>query len=650
MLTTTHACNVLLTSCCRDVGGFLAQMQNSTEHTGRIKEQDAQIMGQTQTLRELHRMVLYQDQIIQGFANNLNSANTTPQAQPFPGPVSPPRSPAVTSLSEFRPSLPEKFSGNISDCKGFLFQCRLIFQNSPGSFPTDFKKISFILSQLTGRALEWAQARFSSDESLSCRCSDFISEFSHVFNQETDQTVDSRALLKLRQGNSSVAEFSINFRVKAAASSWNQCALKTAFFEALNENIKDELATLDEPATLKELIRLTIRLDNRIRARNKPFSMPRSKIQSLPLPVQASHAVEVEAEPMQIGHTRLTPEERLRRVRSKLCIYCGESGHFIASCPAKSKAGKSPRLLLPATLFFADQNLTLSAFIDSGCERNLIDSGVVEQLQIETVPLTQPLCVSAIDGKKLHQVTHQTQPLKLLVSGNHRETLSFFVFPSACSPLVLGFEWLQRHNPHINWTDRHIESWSTSCHETCLRSAAPAVRSPRGGGEMDSPDLTSVPPEYHDMAPVFSKVSATSLPPHRPYDCAIELLPGAPLPGSRLYSISKPERETMEKYINESLAAGIIRPSSSPLGAGFFFVGKKDGSLRPCIDYRGLNQITVKNKYPLPLLASAFEPVQGATVFTKLDLRNAYHLLRIRDGPVPVFIRWNIHNFSAAEH
>jgi len=149
---------------------------------------------------------------------------------------------------------------------------------------------------------------------------------------------------------------------------------------------------------------------------------------------------------------------------------------------------------------------------------------------------------------------------------------------------------------------------------------------------MDSPDLTSVPPEYHDLAPVFSKVSATSLPPHRPYDCAIELLPGAPLPGSRLYNISKPERETMEKYINESLAAGIIRPSSSPLGAGFFFVGKKDGSLRPCIDYRGLNQITVKNKYPLPLLASAFEPVQGATVFTKLDLRNAYHLLRIRDG------------------
>ena len=77
----------------------------------------------------------------------------------------------------------------------------------------------------------------------------------------------------------------------------------------------------------------------------------------------------------------------------------------------------------------------------------------------------------------------------------------------------------------------------------------------------------------------------------------------------------------METYINDSLAAGIIRPSFSPLGAGFFFVSKKDKTLRPCIDFRGLNDITVKNKYPLPLISSAFEPLQGDTVFSKLDLR-----------------------------
>lgn len=68
--------------------------------------------------------------------------------------------------------------------------------------------------------------------------------------------------------------------------------------------------------------------------------------------------------------------------------------------------------------------------------------------------------------------------------------------------------------------------------------------------------------------------------------------------------------------------AGIIRPSSSPTGAGFFFVEKKDKTLWPCIGYRGLNDITVRNRYPLRLISSAFELLQGATVFTKLDLRN----------------------------
>ncbi|KAM9790768.1 autoimmune regulator isoform 1-T1 [Syngnathus typhle] len=88
----------------------------------------------------------------------------------------------------------------------------------------------------------------------------------------------------------------------------------------------------------------------------------------------------------------------------------------------------------------------------------------------------------------------------------------------------------------------------------------------------------------------------------------------------------------MEEYIRESLAAGTIRPSSSPAGAGFFFVKKKEGTLHPCVDHRGINEITVKNRYPLPLLSSAFESLQGATIFTKLDLRNAYHLIRIREG------------------
>ena len=169
-----------------------------------------------------------------------------------------------------------------------------------------------------------------------------------------------------------------------------------------------------------------------------------------------------------------------------------------------------------------------------------------------------------------------------------------------------------------------------ACHADCLRSASfpPSGAKP----SLSPPVLTGIPPSYHDLAPVFSKESTLSLPPHRPYDCAIDLLPGGPLPVGWLYNLSIPEKEAMRNYITESLASGIIRPSSFPVAAGFFFVAKKDGSLRPCIHYCQLNTITVKNKYPIPLLSSTFEPLTHTTIFTKLDLRNAYHLVRIREG------------------
>ncbi|KAL1268467.1 hypothetical protein QQF64_033830 [Cirrhinus molitorella] len=88
----------------------------------------------------------------------------------------------------------------------------------------------------------------------------------------------------------------------------------------------------------------------------------------------------------------------------------------------------------------------------------------------------------------------------------------------------------------------------------------------------------------------------------------------------------------MKAYIQEELAKGFIRPSTSPASAGFFFVKKKDGGLRPCIDYRALNDITIKFRYPLPLVPSALEQLRTATIFTKLDLRSAYNLIRIREG------------------
>lgn len=278
------------------------------------------------------------------------------------------------------------------------------------------------------------------------------------------------------------------------------------------------------------------------------------------------------------------------------------------------------------------QTLSLLALVDSGADENLLDSNLVAQAGILVEPLSTPVDANALNGELLAQVTHRTEFLQLLLSGNHRETIQFHVMPSSRAPIVLGLPWLQKHNPHIDWSAGKVVSWSSFCHASCLQSALSPVDAVSPSSASEPPDLTSIPSVYHDIGEVFSKKRALSLPPHRPYDCAIDLLPGAPLPSSRLYNLSRPERETMEKYIHDSLAAGIIRPSSSPLGAGFFFVSKKDNSLRPCIDFRGLNSITIKNKYPLPLISSAFEPLQGATIFSKLDLRNAYHLVRIREG------------------
>ncbi len=209
------------------------------------------------------------------------------------------------------------------------------------------------------------------------------------------------------------------------------------------------------------------------------------------------------------------------------------------------------------------------------------------------------------------------------------QTISFLVTNSPLAPVVLGHPWLTQHNPRVDWGRNTVSEWSKACYASCLVSAGFSVSCSVLQDEMVS--LSNVPEEYLDLKEVFSKSRAASLPPHRPYDCAIELVPGMSPPKGRLYSLSVPEREAMEKYISDSLTAGIIRPSSSPAGAGFFFVAK-DGSLRPCIDYRGLNNITVKNTYPLPLMSSAFERLQGASIFTKLDLRNAYHLVRIREG------------------
>ena len=127
-----------------------------------------------------------------------------------------------------------------------------------------------------------------------------------------------------------------------------------------------------------------------------------------------------------------------------------------------------------------------------------------------------------------------------------------------------------------------------------------------------------------DYADVFSVKDAGVLPLNGPFNHAIKTEGKDPLYGP-LYNLSEGELKVLWDYLDDAVTKGWIQPSVSPAGAPIMFIPKKDGGLRLCVDYRGLNQITVKNRHPLPLIQETLDRLGNARVFTKLDLKDAYH-------------------------
>src|SRR5258705_7661882 len=141
-----------------------------------------------------------------------------------------------------------------------------------------------------------------------------------------------------------------------------------------------------------------------------------------------------------------------------------------------------------------------------------------------------------------------------------------------------------------------------------------------------------VPSPYKDFAHVFNEDASKRLPKQRPWDHAIDLKPGEEPYVGKAYPIDNKQREALNNFIDNNVKKGYIRPSNSPWAAPFFFVGKKDGKLRPCQDYRKLNERTIPNKYPLPLIPELIDKLKDARIFTKLDLRWGYNNVRIKEG------------------
>ncbi|KAL0154021.1 hypothetical protein M9458_050680 [Cirrhinus mrigala] len=281
-----------------------------------------------------------------------------------------------------------------------------------------------------------------------------------------------------------------------------------------------------------------------------------------------------------------------------------------------------------ATMLTRHQQHT-TALIDSGAAGNLIDADFVRTNHLPILSCVSPVAVAALDGRPLGtgRIEHTTGDLTLHTEPQHKEIIRFFIITSPRTPLILGYPWLHQHEPTISWSEATITHWSSRCQPHSSQPAVQLTASPEPHGPR-----SIIPEEYQDLLEAFSTIKATHLPPHRTGDCAIDLVPGALPPRGRVFPLSQPESEAMNQYIQEELAKGFIRPSTSPASAGFFFVKKKDGGLRPCIDYRALNAITVKYRYPLPLVPSALEQLRTAKIYTKLDLRSAYNLIRIREG------------------
>jgi hypothetical protein len=159
--------------------------------------------------------------------------------------------------------------------------------------------------------------------------------------------------------------------------------------------------------------------------------------------------------------------------------------------------------------------------IDSGADNLFLDATLASKLNILTQPLSIPMHIGALDGRSIGRVTHNTTPIHLRVSGNHSEAIQFLLIKSPLIPVVLGFSWLQRHSPLLNWSTGSIMGWSPFCHAHCLKSAQPAPGCFPGGSE-GGPDLSSIPADYQDLWTTRTSRG-------QPYDCKIDLLPSTVL-------------------------------------------------------------------------------------------------------------------------
>src|SRR5260370_5900404 len=293
--------------------------------------------------------------------------------------------------------------------------------------------------------------------------------------------------------------------------------------------------------------------------------------------------------------------------------------------------------------------------------------------------LDNPILIRTIDGKPLNNGFISQVILATLCIQDHSECKYFGIINMNCD-VILGIDWLQKHNPSIDWELNQVLFSCCGMNLVDLNS---------GDAQFFNPSLDLVPVQdilisiisvdnffsqnqiqafglinfisdsivvvasvgdtipvnsvlasgtieyikskvlekYHGFINIFVNKEATILPPHQDQDIKIKLEEGKTPPFGLIYSLMPTEKIALQSYISENLAKGFIRPSISSAASPILFVKKSNGSLHLCIDYQGLNAITKWNQYPLPLVNELLDAIRGCNVFTKLNLKSAFNLL-----------------------
>jgi ribonuclease HI len=367
-----------------------------------------------------------------------------------------------------------------------------------------------------------------------------------------------------------------------------------------------------------------------------------------------------------INHTQSAGGSQL--TNPKACFNCRETGHFIANCPYKNKPAPSvfsnsvngpkqasgasrgapaksqqsfgkakvnhvyaeeaedaPGVILGE---FLVQSVLATVLFDSGASHSFISSSFVEANNVDTVALKRPLITQSPGGHIPCHLGVIGIPINL---SGVVFLANLVVLNSQGIDVILGMDWLTKHRGSIACAERTVtvtnhHGETVTCHVKVSRPG-PMLHNLKA----ETPKEVPVVAEYMDVFPE----ELPGMPPEREVEFAIDLVPGTAPIAKRPYRMAAPELAELKKQLDELLQKGYIRPSSSPWGAPVLFVKKKDGSMRLCVDYRALNEVTIKNKYPLPRIDDLFDQLKGAKFFSKIDLRSGYYQLRIRPEDVP---------------